>query len=65
MLPDPAGPRWEEPVSLDEPDLPAFFTEVLPGWVREWVEEEAREACVSGGVRGGGEVVIIGGEGGD
>lgn len=34
-------PEWEMPVPFDEPDLPTFPTEVLPSWLRSWVEEEA------------------------
>src|SRR3989442_14468239 len=34
--------NWEPPAPFDEFDLPAFPTDALPGWLREFVEAEAR-----------------------
>ncbi len=33
---------WEPPIPLAESPRPPFPTDVLPGWVRRWVEAEAR-----------------------
>lgn len=34
--------RWEPPIPFSEYDLPQFPTGILPGWLRDYVEAEAR-----------------------